>query len=415
MSSPWAPASTGLLLAWAASCHAEGVRPVRHDAWLPPGKQEELVVTVDLDEAPPCLQPVDVLFLFDATGSMSNVIGSVRVSAGAIMGEVLALTRSARFAVASFADHSEPKMLWRPLQDFTEEPGEIRMALGALELANGHDYPEAYLHALEQSRGLSWREEAERYVVLFGDAPARDPGFYGAPTGVEPGPDGLPGTADDPTMARVAASLRGDGLRVLGVIDDTDRKPLRDLTRMGFEYLAEATGGTVRSVRRAREVPSAVRSALREGFRPQPALLVPPGWAEWVSVSEPRPGRGGRRFDFEVRLHPPPGSPTGLHELELAAVHAGEQGGGEIGRVPLRLRSGLAAIDWATLLPAAWLALGLLALLVRAVALAARPRSVEAWRANGQWRRVAGWAVTLVVLAAGVVLLGGLPIGAPPW
>lgn len=380
------------------------VSPHGCDYWLPAPRVRSLDVRVDLEQAPPSREPLDVALVFDATASMEHLIGTVTAAAREIVSEVRGLSEDARFAVASFDDYFEPCGPWHLHQDLTPDAGLVAAGLGRIRVANGHDIPEAYSRALHEAASLSWREGSARFLVLFGDAPARDPSFYGVGTGIDLGPDGVEGTGDDLRLGAVVEALRAKGIRILAVHDRKPmwgrQKPLLDEAIRGFRFMAERTGGLTRPIDSAADAAEAIRSGLRDAYRPTPILVPAPGYEGWVTIGAPRDQDGGhRRFVFPVELHPPEGAAGAVHRFPLRATYDAAAGGGEIGRTHLLLRTGWLAYPWYRwVLPAALATVAALLLLwfaLRATDVLRTARYTE----NGQ-TAAAAWALARPLLLA---------------
>ncbi len=93
----------------------------------------------------------------------------------------------------------------------------MESAINATNQGGGGDEPEAYTRALHESyadNAIAWRSDARRFVVMFGDyvphddninervaSPPIDPGdvwrAHVSPYVLDPGRDGVSGTADD--------------------------------------------------------------------------------------------------------------------------------------------------------------------------------------------------------------------------
>jgi hypothetical protein len=69
---------------------------------LAPGRQTTVPVTVSI---PSSLSKVDVLFLFDMTGSMGGVIDANKANANQIMNHILAQSPNTAFGAAYFDDY----------------------------------------------------------------------------------------------------------------------------------------------------------------------------------------------------------------------------------------------------------------------------------------------------------------------
>jgi hypothetical protein len=64
---------------------------------------------------------VDIAFLFDATGSMRNIIGTVQRNAVSILEQLRAKNPNTAFGVASFGDYGGSEPVWALDQDITAD------------------------------------------------------------------------------------------------------------------------------------------------------------------------------------------------------------------------------------------------------------------------------------------------------
>ena len=124
---------------------------------------------------------VDIFMLADNTGSMGSMIGSVWSGADAILG-TLASRYDATFGIGRYlGDPSES----RRVPASTDEVGYVRLqaqtadttlAKSAIRMwfaDGGGDPPEGAFDALRQvADDNTWRNDAQRIVVWFGDAPS---------------------------------------------------------------------------------------------------------------------------------------------------------------------------------------------------------------------------------------------------
>jgi hypothetical protein len=395
----------------AAGCASEDVAPKTHDVALGHGRRDAFVLRVDLEKGPPSREPIDVFLLFDTTASMNNVIATVRRSAVEIMGSVRQISSNTAFGVGAFADYrmySPDGSPWQLHQALTLDTEAAKHAIDRLQLSSGGDLPEAYSRGLYESRFVGWRPDSRRFVILFGDAPAHDPDFYGKNYGVDPGRDGIPGTADDLRFKDVVQQLKDDRIAVVAIYDATRgpaNKAALDDAIKGFEYLAHETGGLAKSVKDAGKVPEGIKSGLREAYRRQPRVLIPEEMAAWVTVSESRAiGREGRHFEFDVMLCAPHTAAEGVYHFPLRIVEANRDESSEIGRSQITVRIGLLSYPWKRLVPPL-VGLLLVLLLSRVVFRRRGLRSVVRYRCNGQYAAVGRWTVTGVIVLAGIYIL----------
>jgi hypothetical protein len=370
--------------------HGDRVYPRSFRAHIRPGRSKRFRARVDLVPRPAPRLPFDILLLFDATRSMEGTIGQVRDNAAQIMRELRARNPDSCFGVASFTDyHIDPP--WRLDQDITADAEAVERAIAAIRLMDGEDFPEAYSRALYESRFVGWRPGARRYIVLFGDAPAHDPNFFGENTGVDPGRDGQPGTADDLRFRDVVRQLRDDGIVVVANYDPED-----ELASKGFEYLAAQTGGVAVPVFRASDVPAAILSGLEGATSPRPDLSAPARFAQWLQVATgDASGGGAPGAHYQVTLTVPAGTPAGRYAFPIAVRLSVGERSVHIGSIEVQISTTMGAhYLWR------WLLLPL-ALLARALRGRSRLRPASRLHLRGgAWRPALLRLATLAMLAS---------------
>jgi len=158
---------------------------------------------------PPHMGETDVLFAFDQSGSMGTVIDGAKMDAKKLMRSVAARLGSERFGLAGFSDYIDfPYQLYQPL---TDDYDLVQSEIDELTLAHGGDTPEAYGRLMYESYTdpeIGWREEARRYLVIFGDSYPHDP---------DAGRDGILGTSDDLILADILAKTEANQITVIYV------------------------------------------------------------------------------------------------------------------------------------------------------------------------------------------------------
>src|SRR5262249_38519403 len=160
--------------------------------------------------------------------------------------------------------------------------------------------PEAYTRAIYEVARLSWRKDAAHFAIVFGDS-------YNHP--VDPGRDGVLGTADDIRMPDAISDLAGAGVVLIGVYDPK----AAEATQM-FEALAKGTGGIALPLSHMEDAPKSVLSGLRDKNARVPAIRIPNQFEEWITgVSEGRP-QSPVRFNFDVSYKLPADTPAGRHK-----------------------------------------------------------------------------------------------------
>ncbi len=132
--------------------------PERELAWLKTKKRGEL----------------DLVFMVDATGSMGSQISEVRQRLQQLIVALQesALCESLRLGLVSYRDHPPQENTYiTQVTALTDDFASVRGDVLKLVASGGGDGPEAVTAALHDVARLSWRPNAARAVVWFGDAP----------------------------------------------------------------------------------------------------------------------------------------------------------------------------------------------------------------------------------------------------
>ncbi|MCH7872885.1 MAG: VWA domain-containing protein [Planctomycetes bacterium] len=133
--------------------------------------EPEWNVTLQGVESAPPLQ-LDLAFVVDATGSMSDELEFLKVEIDAIAAAVSDRFPHVdqRYALIVYRDDGD-EYVTRTF-DFDPSLEQFQTTLAAQRAAGGGDYPEAMHLALEQTAELSWRETGTaRMTFLIADAP----------------------------------------------------------------------------------------------------------------------------------------------------------------------------------------------------------------------------------------------------
>jgi hypothetical protein len=277
-------------------------------------------------ERPP-ISSLDLMLLMDITGSMGDVLETVKASAADIVNVLRGRVPDMRIAAATYADYpnlhggigDEPFTL---VSDFTTELDPFQSELRTVNLGEGGDEAESLLYALDQSAALDWRSDALRVLVVFTDAPPHNP---------DPGADEDYATADDlesDTVIDVLYSHSIIGIGVQAGFSSTAEGFLRDL--------ASATDGDYFRLSSADEIPGnvvrLVGAELDEAtlsFQPDPDN----GGVTQSPSSFLYPEQGGTR-PVEVSVCPGDwGLPDGQYNLSLSL----RQGDDDFGAVPVEV------------------------------------------------------------------------------
>jgi hypothetical protein len=147
--------------------------------------------------------PIDILFAFDTTGSMSGVLNTAQRQANEIMGSLRSTFAGGdiHFGVAEFKDYEDglPYKLHRSLVG-SPGNGSVTSAINSLYTAGGGDGPESYARVLYESYAdgsIGWRQDSVHIVMMFGDNGPHDqqglitsdsayraPGYYDPVAGI---------------------------------------------------------------------------------------------------------------------------------------------------------------------------------------------------------------------------------------
>lgn len=204
--------------------------------------------------AAPQPQSLDLAFVMDITGSMSDELSSMVGSSREIVQVLQARVPDLRVAFATYQDYDggilassygDPGDLpYRLVSDFTTDADGFRGRLSGLSTDGGGDTAESSLRALWEIAQLAWRADAQRIVVHFTDAPAHDP---------DPGRDEREGTPDDLTAGIVHDALNAAGIVTLNVQSGSDGS-----ARSFLNALASATGGRRFDLADAADIPTLI-------------------------------------------------------------------------------------------------------------------------------------------------------------
>lgn len=259
---------------------------------------------------PPAPIKADVLFMFDVTQSMQGVLDSAAQNADRIMSDLTALVPDIQFGVVSVSDYpvppygtagDQPYLLTLPI---TDDPNEVRAALGGLTLQNGGDGPEAYglaFHNAASAPAIGWRQGARHLIVSFGDSVPHDDNLNSGMASPKPIlPDQKWSTVYDPAQAAatdtldwqtVLAELRNsdEQITVLHVVSgSTDRENAPPQALLAYwKYWTGLTGGDAVLQEDAGQLPDTIRALVAQSGRHINALRLRTtgGYANWVKIT----------------------------------------------------------------------------------------------------------------------------------
>lgn len=222
---------------------------------------------------PPAATKGDVVFVFDATGSMRWIISNMQSKAIDIMNEIKTSVPDTRFGVGSFTDYpgffssygysstygGSTDYAWCKNHELTTNVNDVANAINNIDYDWGGDGPQDYTRAVKETLGYNWRADALKIVVLFGDAPPHSApsgqtlkcpwnpseNLFSSAYGGDPGPDEIMFTADDIDYGPVVSDVADEGLIFICVDcqSSTGGGYAQD-AHNNFEYLAYKTGGS---------------------------------------------------------------------------------------------------------------------------------------------------------------------------
>lgn len=111
---------------------------------------------------------VDIVFVFDVTGSMGEQIQDMQDNTIDFANDLENEGLDARYALVTFRDSNGVR------QGFTGEASEFKDAVDTMTAAGGGDGPEDSFDAIMTGGKLNFRDDAERVVVHVTDAPSHD-------------------------------------------------------------------------------------------------------------------------------------------------------------------------------------------------------------------------------------------------
>jgi hypothetical protein len=312
---------------------------------------------------PPAPIQADIVFAFDTTLSMDDVIQIAQAKALAITSNLQDLIADVRFGVVDFRDYPRepygntgdwPYALRQPLTHNTDQ---IQAAIEALEAGGGSNLPEAYsraLYEIQMGDDIGWRPDARQLIVMFGDSVAHDddlnagvpepqpylpgepwqPGDY-PPPHLDPGRDGEPGTPDDLDFQTVLGQLANESISLLFIqsneTDELGPGPEDLLVYWRVWSGMTAPGGDARALEDVADLPGTIQElvAAAGAHIDHLGVSVAPTWFEaWVTVLPSSyedldiPPAGLNR-DFEVQIAVPAQIPAGRYTIVLLAEAGG--------------------------------------------------------------------------------------------
>lgn len=122
----------------------------------------------------PAGQPVDLVFVVDATGSMGDDIDAVRADMQSIMASLTATNPDRRIGIVVYRDVGD-EFVSKTVLSLSEDEQAIVDAIGSVEVDGGGDTREHVYAGIDTALAEQpWRDGVSQHIVLMGDAPPHD-------------------------------------------------------------------------------------------------------------------------------------------------------------------------------------------------------------------------------------------------
>ena len=174
---------------------------------------------------------LEIAFLVDTTYSMNVAIKSVKTQAKKIVETAFSKDENARIAVFGYND---PNV--QTFTALTNNKSAIISAINALYARGGGDTPEMTYKGLINAARSSWSPNADKKIIIFGDAPAKDTYNKAEAYALLSG-----GSSDEP-MARLA--LPASILSLLASESQSDEPETSNSTSKIKVYAIQTGGGS---------------------------------------------------------------------------------------------------------------------------------------------------------------------------
>ena len=122
--------------------------------------------------------PIEIVFSFDTTGSMSGVLGEVRNKVQEVINRLFADIPGLKISVFAHGDYCDSHTYVTKYVDFTNDPKKLCHFVQTVKSTGGGDWEECYELVLRQVReNLSWTPGTQRALVMIGDAIPHDTSY----------------------------------------------------------------------------------------------------------------------------------------------------------------------------------------------------------------------------------------------
>ena len=123
--------------------------------------------------------PVQIVFSFDTTGSMSQCIDEVRTQLLELIQRLLGDVPFLQVAVIAHGDYCDASEFYTIKSvDFTNDVNTLTQFLNDVSGTGGGDWEECYELVLNYARTLNWTPGTQRSLVMIGDAVPHEKDYY---------------------------------------------------------------------------------------------------------------------------------------------------------------------------------------------------------------------------------------------
>jgi len=162
--------AVGALGILASGAYADSISPTSYSATLGVGESVTITKTVTVTKAPPTDALIDVMFVFDTTGSMGPALAGAKTMAAGL----LASLGSFGSVASGVGFYNDPGA--GVLQTVTTTAATTVTTISGLSAGGGGDYPElGYAGITDAATGGGWRAGSNRFIIALGDAGFKTP------------------------------------------------------------------------------------------------------------------------------------------------------------------------------------------------------------------------------------------------
>ncbi len=179
------------------------------------------------------VRTVDIVFVFDTTGSMTEEIEGVKRTSISFAQKLKDKGRNYRLGLVAFGD--EIRGIYQSDRSLTDNAEEFKGWISTLRAEGGGDTPENSLGAIKEATQMNFRSGTQKILILITDAPAHHYGEF----------FGLAFNDADLTADRISKMLREKSITLYAVAcDSSDYRQLVSDTNGEFYPLTPTTDFT---------------------------------------------------------------------------------------------------------------------------------------------------------------------------